>query len=355
MSWRPSGIRAALLAGALLLGAGAYAVLGPPDQINPNHAGHAKAQVECLTCHENIFDVTKLGEPGVLPKEAKCLGCHKKQKEDGNCAMCHYHPDKPRSYVTRDIHLAFNHAKHLEKDENCSVCHLVLPGPGQLEPPLPPMKVCLGCHNHEQQFSAGRCDVCHQDLVRFPLKPVSGTFSHQGNFTSAHIPIARSSSAACSVCHTQKFCGDCHSAQTAAMRIEAVQPDKPNKNFIHWGDYLTRHSIDARGNESRCQTCHVVSFCEQCHRSAGLTPSSANPLNPHPAGWDTPGSPQFHGTAARNDIVSCATCHDQGPQTICVNCHRVGGPGGNPHPPSFAGKHPLSEVNRNPMCLYCHR
>jgi Cytochrome c7 and related cytochrome c len=352
MTWRSLAPRILVVA-SLLVGVGVVAGLGAPDQINPNHAGHAKASVDCLTCHEPIFDETSLGQVSAFPKEAKCLQCHKKQKEDGNCGMCHSRADKPGPYVLTPPHLKFNHAKHLEKDENCAVCHKVLPARGQVEKPVPTMNTCLGCHNHAQQYAQGECNVCHRDLLSIPLKPTT-FLSHQGDFVRAHAPIARASSATCTECHQQPFCGNCHAAMTAPMRIEAVYPDKPDKNFIHWGDYLTRHSIEARGNESKCQTCHVVSFCSQCHQAARLTPAAIDPLNPHPAGWDTPGSPSFHGTAARQDIVSCASCHDQGAQSNCVNCHRVGGGGGDPHPPGFTTRHPHSEISKNPMCRACH-
>ncbi|MGO9832065.1 MAG: cytochrome c3 family protein [Myxococcaceae bacterium] len=351
MKWRPFSL-GGLLVAALLLGAGGVAALDGADQINPNHAGHAKAKVDCLACHEPIFDETSLGQPGVFPKEAKCLSCHKKEKEEGKCSMCHL--GKPGPYVLPPPHLKFDHAKHLEKDEKCEVCHLTLPARGQLDRPVPPMQTCLNCHQHNQQYAAGNCNVCHLDMLSILLKPTTPPFNHQGNFVRGHVPIARASSAACTECHQQSFCADCHSAMSAAVRIEAVKPDAVDKNFIHWGDYLTRHSVEARANESRCQNCHVVSFCEQCHQAAQLTPSSNNPQDPHPAGWLTPGSPNFHGTAARQDIVSCASCHDQGAQSNCVTCHRVGGPGGNPHPSGFTSRHPPSEINRNSMCQTCH-
>jgi Cytochrome c7 and related cytochrome c len=348
---RRFGARIALVTLLLLVGGAVLAGIDPPDQINPNHAGHAKAKLDCLTCHESIFDETALGKRDVLPKEAKCLECHKKAKDEGKCGMCHSRPDKPGPYVIPEPLLIINHAKHLEKDEKCEVCHLTLPARGQLQKPVPPMSTCLGCHNHEAEFKNGQCSVCHVDLTRHPLKPVT-FFSHQGNFTSVHAPIARSTSAACTVCHKQSFCSDCHSNQP--MTPSQKNPEQVNRNLIHWGDFLTRHSIDARSNESSCQTCHVTSFCSNCHTAQGLTPTSTNPSNPHPAGWLSPGSPGFHGTAARNDIVSCASCHDQGRQSNCVTCHRVGGVGGDPHPPGFTSKHPPSEINRNPMCLTCH-
>jgi len=320
--------------------------------INPNHAGHAKAEVDCLTCHEAIFDQTELGKGGVLPKESKCLQCHADWKKEGKCGTCHL-TAKPGTYVRKPPYLIMNHSKHLEKDEKCEVCHLELPAKGQLDKPVPPMKTCLSCHNHQDEFTRGQCYACHLDLTRFPLRPTT-VFSHQGNFTRAHPPIARSTSAACDTCHQQTFCADCHAARTRPMKPEEIYPDRPDRNWIHWGDFLTRHSIEARGNEAACQKCHNAKFCNDCHRIERLTPDSSNPINPHPSGWLTPGSPSFHGSAARKDIVSCAGCHDQGAASNCVSCHRVGGPGGNPHPPGFTGKHPPSEINRNTMCLSCH-
>jgi len=316
---------------AVLVGGGALAGSGSQLQFNPNHAGHKKAGVDCLTCHEGIFDQTELGQPGAFPKEKVCLQCHKKEKDAGNCGMCHLRADKPATFVTKPEKTSF-------------------------EKPVPPMSTCLGCHEnpqHQQQFDNGQCFTCHVDLTHYPLRPES-FLSHKGNFTRMHPQIARSTSAACEVCHQQTFCADCHAARTRPFKAETLYPDRPDRNWIHWGDFITRHSIEARANPAACQKCHPVSFCNDCHRQQRLTPDSSNPLNPHPAGWLTPGSPSFHGTEARKDIVSCAACHDQGAASNCVTCHRVGGPGGNPHPSSFLSKHSASEINSKPMCLSCH-
>jgi hypothetical protein len=39
----------------------------------------------------------------------------------------------------------------------------------------------------------------------------------------------------------------------------------------------------------------------------------------------------------------------------CVQCHRVGGVGGNPHPMGWTARHGTEEIDRSTMCLFCHR
>ena len=75
-------------------------------------------------------------------------------------------------------------------------------------------------------------------------------------------------------------------------------------------------------------------------------------VSPHPVGWMSrdAGSPDFHGRAARREPLTCMACHDHGPATNCIPCHKVGGIGGDPHP---HGYHP-SRARTDAMCRYCH-
>jgi hypothetical protein len=235
------------------------------DTIRFSHAVHKKAEVECLTCHEPIYDA-KVLRGDFLPKEATCLRCHR-------------------------------------------------------------------------------------DLSRYPLQPVS-VFSHQGDYVRVHGRAARSAPDVCATCHEQTFCADCH-ASTVAVKVEFKLPEKQDANYIHRDDYLGRHGIEAQGDSASCRRCHGTSFCESCHTAQNLTRRGDNPRNPHPPGWMVAG-PRSHGEAARRDIASCASCHDQVARSNCVDCHRVGGVGGNPHPMSWLEKHDREEIQRNGMCLYCH-
>jgi len=53
---------------------------------------------------------------------------------------------------------------------------------------------------------------------------------------------------------------------------------------------------------------------------------------------------------ARQNILSCAGCHNQGANSLCVACHRSGGV--NPHPPGWKGTTP--QIGSNPTCKICH-
>jgi hypothetical protein len=58
-----------------------------------------------------------------------------------------------------------------------------------------------------------------------------------------------------------------------------------------------------------------------------------------------------HGRAARMDPGACATCHGGAGEALCVGCHRVGGPGGNPHGAGFSS---ALDARRDQPCRQCH-
>jgi hypothetical protein len=84
----------------------------------------------------------------------------------------------------------------------------------------------------------------------------------------------------------------------------------------------------------------------------GVSANRVGARNPHPPGWvgSNPNARSFHGREARRDILLCASCHDQGPATNCIRCHKVGGFGGNPHPGGWRS----TQSESSTMCRYCH-
>ena len=323
----------------------------PADHIIFSHKAHVEGDVECIVCHDQVYDATTL-DGNFLPKEAVCMDCHEEEKESGNCAFCHTHVKQARGFPTEESHLIMSHVTHIERvEEDCSRCHTQLSEPGPPQNLTPTMDSCLSCHEHEEEFADASCMGCHKDL--YDLKP--GTrFTHQGDFIRSHGLIAADAMQQCATCHGQAFCADCHSG-TVVAPIEIRFAERTERPFVHRNDFVGHHQIDATAEPSRCLQCHAPQFCESCHTLQNLTPQATNPLNPHPPNWVfPPGSPNGHAVAARQEITNCAACHDQGAQSNCVNCHKVGGIGGNPHPPSWLSHNSASEIKKQAMCLYCH-
>ena len=346
--------RALLIASGVLACATAATVLGTRaegDEILFPHSRHIQAKVDCITCHESIYDAKTL-TGDFLPKEATCLQCHKEWKASGQCQTCHRDVEHAGPWPKRDPHLTFDHAAHIERvKEDCSQCHVQLSDPHKPAPVSAGHGACMKCHEHADQYADARCATCHVDMARYALRPVT-QLSHQGDFLRRHASVAKASTQACATCHEQNFCLDCH-AKTAMVPPETLYVDRPDRRFIHQGDFLGRHPVEARADPTSCQRCHSVQTCETCHQhervAAGFSGTS-----PHPPGWTVRGSSAFHGDAARRDITSCASCHDQGNSSNCVQCHRVGGSGGDPHPAGFRSRHSLSEAATDGRCIACH-
>lgn len=306
----------------------------------------------------------KCGKPGE-PECLKCNGCHTPRQRErihklpgvALCQRCHEDdteglarviaakPDRPFG------HIEFDHDRHLEMgpiEGQCVPCHAGVVEKGK--PNVPPMSRCLSCHEHEKEFREGQCSPCHgaADLS----KVLPQTFmSHQGAFMRRHGTLARLNEPLCSACHAQSDCDDCHD-MTQILTVEQRQPERIQRQFVHRGDFMVRHAIEAQSQPSRCVRCHEPETCDSCHIQRGVSGNRVDGRNPHPPGWvgTNTGASTFHGQAARRDILLCASCHDQGPATNCIRCHRVGGYGGNPHP---SGWRSLRSVH-DTMCQYCH-
>jgi hypothetical protein len=315
------------------------------------HSTHVDADVACANCHD-MASAKKL-DPTV--RHVRIPAQPTKQKP---CSDCHDTAPKPiPPRPPRDYRLTFSHADHLARVKDCKTCHQKLTEPGNLASPAPAMAICTGCHVHQKAFAEARCMPCHRDLKGY--KPETA-FKHEGNWLEMHGQLAKASAEACAACHDQTYCTGCHSPATAAAKIELVYPERIEASYIHRGDYVGRHTVDAQANPSSCRRCHGSAFCDSCHAANGFSPSSIIPtVTPvsHGAGWvGPPGSTNRHAQEARRDISSCAACHDQqGPSQTCVGCHRVQGANSiNPHPSTFLNRHTAAEIAHNAMCKVCH-
>lgn len=340
--------RSVLLASALLA-AGACLPKGGKREAPENppysfpHGIHVDAGLACTVCHGAVAQATAVG-PGVtlaLPSgdQAKaCQQCHEKAPAA---------PPARRAERT----ITFSHAAHLPLvNGDCARCHTALVEPGEARAPVPPMSACTGCHKHAVDYAQARCQPCHVDLKRHPLKPVAD-YKHEGDFLRAHGQMAKGGAATCAACHEQTSCAECHAAATRPLKPDIQWPEKVGQSFVHRGDYVSRHTVDLKADPASCRRCHGSAYCDSCHLEQGVSPRApaASGRTPHPAGWN---AGQVHGLAARQDILSCAGCHDQGLRSTCVGCHQ----NVNPHPPGWGQRHnKTSDVSRNSMCRICHQ
>jgi hypothetical protein len=315
-----------------------------PD-VEFTHSIHVDQGIACSDCHEGIEKATSLTQRH-LPKPAKCQECHNDNRSGPSAELI----PPPRFH--------FSHAKHLPQVKGkCDTCHKKLPEPG--EPRfVPSMETCTGCHKHQQDFVQGRCRPCHVDLKGY--KP-ENAYAHEGDWMRLHGKQARPSAESCTQCHDQTYCASCHSPTTVPARPSIIWPEKVESNFIHRGDYVSRHMIEAEAQPASCRKCHGPKFCEACHAQQSLVGPETlrRPKSHNGQEWAVmKGSPNFHGEAARRDVTNCANCHDQGSAAICVGCHQVGGfasqGGASPHPKSFLNKHTAEDRRHNSMCAACH-
>jgi hypothetical protein len=258
---------------------------------------------------------------------------------------------KVRHGTQRRTDIVFSHSRHLDRPSirgQCVKCHSGVVDDGARGEMFPAMSDCLDCHDDGLQ--AQKCSSCHQRAEMRALVPES-FLRHDLSFFRDHGLAAARHQDVCNECHTQSDCARCHD-QSQPMGLAEVFPDRVGRNLIHRADFVVRHTIEARSQQGQCARCHQPSFCDSCHLERGVSGNRVDALNPHPIGWVGPNydGPTFHGREAKRDILACAACHDAGPATNCIRCHKVGGFGGNPHP---SGWRSLRSPDA-PMCRYCH-
>lgn len=322
-------------------------------RINFSHLLHVDQGTACDACHPAVAESNDL-EKSLKPTQSVCTDCHAL----ADCKACAALPKERPAPEKDESTLAFTHKNHIERVKgDCAKCHANAKTAEQLPVDLPKMSLCLGCHNHAEEYEASRCQRCHPVLERMPLTAVA-EFNHAGNWIERHGMLARSEGASCVNCHPQAMCTSCHS-KVAPAAPARLYPERVERALIHRGDFLTQHSIDARAEGELCYRCHDSGYCQQCHQSFGLVNQVAG--SPHPQGQDSPwfrkGDPNSHGVQARQRIETCAACHDQGGASNCVLCHKSYGPGvpangGNPHPPGFSSDR--SKIPNNRACTTCH-
>ncbi len=105
------------------------------------------------------------------------------------------------------------------------------------------------------------CSQCHQDW--------RSALDHTAEFGKfRHRFMAQQNKQACTVCHVESFCSDCH-AHKEFLKPSDKFKDSPERELPHRGDYLNQHKIDGKINPTSCMKCHGRQNnerCKTCHK-----------------------------------------------------------------------------------------
>ncbi len=339
--WAPMAMLIVLSSCAAVLGLRDYSS-GPFE-----HRAHVTSGIRCAECHTRTPSATEYSVV-LLPSNQSCLKCHEEPHDTRDCSACHGNPDTRHLARQARHYLRFAHNKHVDRMRgNCVRCHVGVAEDDHTL--LPKMATCLSCHEHNNAFANRDCGNCHEDLPEFVLRPRSHV-PHAPNFVKTHGPFAATAPSLCSSCHRDTFCTSCHGATVPALSSR-LDFDRPTLSGLHRAGFKLRHSLEAKSQPGLCVGCHSQSSCQTCHEARGIS-SGGGPshASPHPQGWTGGGGALSHGPAARLDPMGCASCHGGPGEALCVGCHRVGGAGGNIHPPGWTSPRPLTEV----PCRRCH-
>jgi hypothetical protein len=301
-----------------------FGSMGGPESVFAQgtfpHEVHSAFFSDCTACHSGVMSGE---EAGLYPEVSTCAACH-----DGNSAPA----IKWEAPDTRASSLAFTHAPH---DFGCTTCHFQEVAEGEDPLAYPPPETCLTCHAPGTEHSVADCGFCHAKVSSFPLtRDGFGEPFHGPDFSSNHGAAASAGQPECSSCHTENSCTQCHDGMPS--------PDFHSMNFV------LSHGPEAYGRVSDCTTCHnSEGFCRECHLNLGMEGGGGfvAPFHDNQAVWVL-----SHPQAARQDLESCVSCHQQ---NDCMRFHSAAaGMRISPHGPGFDG---ASMQSRNKaMCTLCH-
>jgi hypothetical protein len=311
------------------------------------HRAHILKGINCVECHVGV-DVAGQGGPLHFPTDAVCRGCHQKPHDERSCQGCHGEPYVRQAVELARTELRFAHSRHtLASKGDCVHCHVEVTET-RPDAVLPKMATCFGCHEHRDEWTLRNCDGCHVDLAAESTLP-DDHIVHDGDWIREHGTRAASARDLCASCHTERQCASCHGVGTVPVLPARLAFDDVRLSGLHRAGFAARHVEEARADVGLCTTCHTESSCIDCHMRENVAPETTT-RSPHPPGWLT-ASGGDHGLQARMDPASCAGCHGGAGEQLCIGCHRVGGPGGNPHGPGFASSR---DEHRDLPCRLCH-
>jgi hypothetical protein len=276
---------------------------------------------------------------GVRASPARCATCHTQDR----CAACHVDagleeiaalpealtsmelPAWESEYPVPGTHLqgewVFSHAPGTEGAAECSTCHT--------------SNDCASCHLEPMPDVIAELPSRDETVAPGTELVTHAPATHATPFfIDAHSTLAAADPSTCATCHTESYCVDCH--------------DGPPGGGYHEPGFVAQHEAEAFGRSEECASCHnTAAFCRECHQDSGLGARGRLGAGFHDA---EPVWLLRHGTAARQSLESCASCHQQ---RDCVQCHgTLGAFRVSPHTDDFDAGEAWARSPRT--CLACH-
>lgn len=287
-----------------------------PAGVKFNHALHLQRGVACGLCHAGVEDAKAWRAEDHLPSMALCLGCHDGKQATSRCAACH--PTLPDGRLKTwlpggrliptgslrgaDAHTAGFRTQHkiAGRDQRyCTTCHkqsecLDCHGAGVVRPtdfhPLDYATLhavdarrnqtnCSACHRN-QTFCLG----CHQRLG-VAAEPEGGQAGRQ-----PQNPFGTG---------------------TQVKRFHPPGWVRDANGTVLTTPSPASHSVQARRNLRACTSCHREDGCLDCHSA---DPTRSLQISPHPSGFRQ--SPACE-ALARN-LRACLKCHT--PDSPALGC-----------------------------------
>lgn len=327
---------------------------------------HYAGEIDCATCHLPLAEADALSATRIadfpMPPSHTAEGfpfAHGEQAraEDAACAICHTRDSCERCHLNAPDVTAI---AALTGDER--VASLVAGRPGEWpEPeshlaeewvrthPIAAREEIAECANCHAQSSCAACHGAGQPRIatELPEAPATGPtgvviaagaampVGHDETFFDRHGTAAAVGMPDCSTCHTERFCVDCHDADRSPS--------------FHPVDFVARHAADAYANAQECAACHSrEGFCRDCHAGVGLRVAgrtTGGAFHDAQSDWLL-----AHGQAARQNLESCTTCHEQ---SSCLRCHSAkAGLRINPHGDDFDAARVADRSTQS--CAICH-
>lgn len=122
---------------------------------------------------------------------------------------------------------------------------------------------------HPEELASGpvSCSECHEDQQKGTMKAYAA-FNHTKEFVKNHRFYASSDDRLCETCHKVSFCNDCHTNKVE-MKPSLRYGNRPDREMPHRGDFMTLHKIEGKLDPATCYRCHGRANnarCIACHR-----------------------------------------------------------------------------------------